>query len=332
MIKVGLIGAGTMGRVHGSALRRLQNAQLKAVCDLRLEKAQQVAGPEVQAVTDYQAILDDPEIDVVDVCLPTHLHKEVVAAAARAGKHVFCEKPIALNLKDAQEMIDACKKAGVKLGIGHVVRFFPDYYRVKDVLASGRIGEPKAVRTFHGGSFPSWSDDNWYADYSKSGGPIVDLIIHDFDFLLWLFGPVSRVFAKSVKGQKNLDHALVTLRFASGLIAHVEGTWAQPKGTPFSSSYEIAGTKGLYEYSKDRSVAVLLRTAQGDNQAQFYPESPLALEPYTAQLKAFFDAVAADEEVPVSAEDAVRALEVALAAYRSAQSGEVVWLGGEQNG
>ena len=79
-------------------------------------------------------------------------------------------------------------------------------------------------------------------------------------------------------------------------------------------------------------MAVLLRTAQGDNQAQFYPESPLALEPYTAQLKAFFDAVAADEEVPVSAEDAVRAREVALAAYRSAQSGEVVWLGGEQNG
>lgn len=336
MIKVGLIGAGTMGRVHSAAYGRLANAQLTTICDLRPEKAQKLAGPGVKVVTDYREILEDPEIDVVDVCLPTYLHKEVVLEAAAAGKHVFCEKPIALSVEDAEDMVKACEQANVKLGVGQVVRFFPDYAKVRDLLATGRIGDPKVIRTSRGGSFPRWSEDNWYGDYTKSGGPIVDLIIHDFDWLLWLFGPVKRVFAKSVGKQETpdgelLDHALVTLRFENGIIAHLEGSWAQPVGTPFSTSFEIAGTKGLYEYSKEQATPLLLRTAQGEEMAQFVPESPLALEPYTAQLKAFIEAVVEDTAVPVPGQEAIVALEVALAARRAAETGEVVWLGGEQN-
>lgn len=336
MIKVGMIGAGTMGRVHASAYDRLTTAKLTTICDLRIEKAQKLAKPGVKVVADYREILQDPEIDVVDVCLPTYLHKEVVLEAAANGKHVFCEKPIALNVEDAQKMVEACEKAGVKLGVGQVVRFFPDYAGVQDLLSSGRIGDPKVVRTSRGGAFPRWSEDNWYADYTKSGGPIVDLAIHDFDWLLWLFGPVKRVFAKSVgkvsaDDHGTLDHALVTLRFENGVIAHVEGSWAQPVGTPFSTSFEIAGTKGLYEYNKDQATPVTLRTAEGEAGAQFVPESPLAVEPYTAQLKAFMDAVLKDTEVPVPGQEAILALEVALAAKQSAETGEVVWLGGGQN-
>lgn len=336
MIKVGMIGAGVMGGVHAAAYGRVSNAQLTTICDLRPEKAQKLAGPGVKVVTDYHEILQDPEIDVVDVCLPTYLHKEVVLAAAAAGKHVFCEKPIALSVEDAEVMVQACKQAGVKLGIGQVVRFFPDYAKAKDLLASGRIGEPKVVRTSRGGAFPIWPEDKWYADYSKSGGPIVDLIIHDFDWLLWLFGPVKRVFAKSVSkqeqvGQEPLAHALVTLRFENGIIAHLEGSWAQPQGTPFSTSFEIAGTKGLYEYSKEQAMPLVLRTAQGEERAKSVPESPLALEPYTAQLKAFMEAIIHDSDVPVPGQEAINALQVALAACQSAKTGEVVWLGGGQN-
>lgn len=331
MIKVGLIGAGTMGRSHNRAYNSLENAQLVAICDLDATKAEKLAKPGMTVVTDYQEILQDPSIDVVDICVPTYLHKEIVLAAAKAGKHVFCEKPIALSVEDAEEMVAACHGAGVKLGVGHVVRFFPDYYRLKNILASGQIGDPKVVRTSRGGSFPTRKPDNWYADYTKSGGPIVDLIIHDFDFLLWLFGPVRRVFAKTVPNQVGFDHALVTLRFKNGLIAHVEGSWSQPKGTPFSTSYEVAGTKGLYEYSKDRTPPLIVRTEQGDQRAKSVPRSPLAVDPYAAQLSAFFNAIAEEQEVPVSGEVAIAALEVALAARQSAETGEVVWLGGESD-
>ncbi len=336
MIKVGMIGAGVMGGVHAAAYGRLSNAQLTTICDLRLEKAQKLAGPGVKVVTDYHEILQNPEIDAVDVCVPTYLHKEIVLAAAAAGKHVFCEKPIALSVEDAEAMVQACEQAGVKLGIGQVVRFFPDYAKAKDLLASGRIGEPKVVRTVRGGAFPIWSEDNWYADFFKSGGPIVDLMIHDLDWLLWLFGPVERVFAKSVHipeqaGQDPLAHSLVTLRFDNGIIAHLEGSWAQPPGSPFTTSFEIAGTKGLYEYSKENSMPLVLRTAQGEERAKFVPESPLALEPYTAQIKAFIEAVVSDSDVPVPGQEAINALQVALAACQSAKTGDVVLLGGGQN-
>ena len=334
MIKVGLIGAGTMGRVHAAAYGRLQTAHLTTICDHYVEKAHRLAGAGVNVVRNYREVLEDPDIDLVDVCLPTHLHKEVATAAAAAGKHVFCEKPIALSVEDAKEMVQVCQQAGVKLGVGHVVRFFPDYLKAKDLVEGGRIGDPKVVRTSRGGSFPRWSQDNWFADYSKSGGPIVDLIIHDIDWLLWMFGPVKRVFAKSVRKEESnelLDHAFVTLRFANGIIAHLEGSWAQPQGTPFATSFEIAGTKGLYEYSKVQATPLLLRTAQEENQAQSVPESPLLLDPYTAQLEVFLDAIIANTEVPVSGIEAAPALEVALAARTSAATGEVVFMGGDQN-
>lgn len=333
MIKVGMIGAGVMGATHRAAYAGLGEAQLTTICDLKLEKAQKLAGEGVAVVTDYKQILADPEIDLVDICLPTYLHKEIVLEAAAAGKHVFCEKPIALSLEDAEEMVQACREAGVKLGVGQVVRFFPDYSKVKDLLNTDRLGEVKVVRTTRGGAFPIWPEDCWYADYDKSGGPIVDLMIHDFDWLLWLFGPVQRVFAKSVRKKENnkdlLDHALATLRFESGLIAHVEGSWAQPQGTPFATAFELAGTKGLYEYTKEKAMPLILRNAEGEKQAKSVPESPLAVEPYTAQLKAFVNAIVTGTDVPVPGEEAIKALEVALAVRQSAQSGEVVWLGGK---
>lgn len=330
MFKVGLIGAGTMGRTHLSAYKQITNAKVVAVCDPNQEKAEKLANGNLKVVADYQQLLQDPDIDVVDICVPTYLHKEIVLEAAKKGKHVFCEKPLALSLEDGQAMIDACREANVKLGVGHVVRFFPEYYRLKDILKSGQIGEAKVVRTSRGGSFPLRAD-NWYGDYLKSGGPLVDLVIHDFDFLLWLFGPVKRVFAKNVQGQENFDHTLATLRFENGLIAHVEGSWAQPKGTPFATSYEVAGTEGVYTYSSEDSKPVVLKTSEGQHGAKSVPRSPLAKSPYAAQLEAFFTALATEQDLPVSGKDALRALEVALAAKQSADTGEVVYLGGAKN-
>lgn len=332
MLKIGLIGAGVMGRTHRAAYKKLSNVQLTVICDIDLEKAQKLADGEIAVVQNYEEVLNDPNIDVVDICLPTYLHKQVVLEAAAKGKHVFCEKPISLSLEDAQEMIDACDKAGVKLGVGHVVRFFPDYAKAKTAVETGVIGDAKVVRTSRSGAFPAWSEDNWYADYSRSGGPIVDLIIHDFDFLRWMFGPIKRVFAKTITGKHEmLDHALVNLRFENGIIAHVEGSWAQPPGSPFTTSLEIAGTEGLYDYTNQKSMPLILRTSQGTAAAVQVPESPLALDPYAAELKAFFTCILEDKPVPVSGTEAKEALRIALAAKQSAETGEVIWLGGKDN-
>lgn len=331
MVKVALIGAGCMGRVHAAAYRKLDDAELIAVCDLDTKRAQEL-GPRAEVSSDYQDILNDPNIDMVDICLPTFLHKEAVIQAANAGKHVLCEKPIARTVEDGELMVKACEEAGVKFSVGHVVRFFPDFAKLKDVLASGQIGEAKVIRSSRGGGFPTWGWQNWYADYEKSGGPLVDLIIHDFDFLRWVFGPVDRVFAKSLTGRyENLDYSLVTLRFANGMVAHVEGSWAEPPGTPFAVSLEVAGTKGLYQYSNQQSMPVILRTRQGEAVPKAVPESPLLMEPYTRQIDAFIQSILDKQSPTVSGHEAIESLRISLAACRSAETGAVIHLGGGSN-
>ncbi len=185
-------------------------------------------------------------IDIVDVCVPTFLHKSYVMKAADAGKHVICEKPLARSLEDAREMLDYCREKDVRLFVGHVLRFFPEYREAKALVDQGAIGDVAVVRTTRGGGFPmAWN--NWYADFQNSGGLVLDMIIHDFDFLRWCFGEVERVYAKSLfgRGHYGMDYALVTLRFASGVIAHVEGTWAHES---FSMKFELAGKSGIIDY------------------------------------------------------------------------------------
>src|SRR5690606_8031401 len=131
--------------------------------------------------------------------------------AAAAGKHVFCEKPISISIEDAKAMVEACEKAGVTLMVGHVLRFFPEYDAARDAVAGGRLGDPKVIRATRASAFPTWGSDNWFADESRSGGPIVDLIIHDIDWIRWTFGEVQRVYAKRTE-----RYALVTLRLESG--------------------------------------------------------------------------------------------------------------------
>jgi len=163
-----------------------------------------------------------PEVDAIDVCLPTYLHKEAVELAAHHGKHVFCEKPIALTVDDANAMISTCNSNGVKLGIAHVVRYFPEYEMAHDMIASAGWGQIGVVRFSRTGPFPKgWN--NWYADFQLSKGVFVDLSIHDFDFLNWCFGPVERVQARKVSTERPMEYGLAVVRMKSGVIAHVRG-------------------------------------------------------------------------------------------------------------
>jgi UDP-N-acetylglucosamine 3-dehydrogenase len=272
--------------------------------------------------------------DIVDVCCPTPWHVDYVCRAAERSaelgiRGISTEKPMALTLEDCDRMTEACRQTGIPLFVAHVVRFFPEFAQAKRQVDAGAVGAPAAIRTRRGGAMPrGWND--WYGDMGLSGGCILDLIIHDFDWLRWTFGDVERVYAKGLAGSQlpALDYALVTLRFQSGAIAHVEGTWADPGG--FKVALEIAGDKGLLEYNFNQPTGAPLRTAigggDGPRSGVPMPESPMAVNPYEAELRHFVNCIAQGVTPSITPEDGTAAVRIALAAQQSIETGKPVAL------
>lgn len=331
-MRVGLIGTGSMGHAHTPAWHYLRSigAELVGVLSKRTEVTEAFAAEYgLTAYDSYEALLAD--VDIVDICVPTNLHKDLTLQAAQAGKHVICEKPIALSVTDGQAMIAACKQAGVHLLIAHVVRFITEYATAKTAIDAGYIGQPRVIRLTRAGYQPRKSDDNWFVDASRSGGMMLDLMVHDYDYARWLAGDVQRVYARSVRGKRPdapVDYALVTLRFADGSVAHIEGGWAYPPGH-FRTSIDVAGTDGVIEWRSDDATTLqthLLNphvTAAADVAV---PTAAAADSPFTAELQHFYNVITKGTQPVVSADDALSALEIGLAAIASAQTGRPVTL------
>ncbi|PPA70520.1 Gfo/Idh/MocA family protein [Jeotgalibacillus proteolyticus] len=332
MLRVLVVGAGTMGGVHARAYKSLHGVELAGIVDPRVEKAEALAvNSSAKVFSGFdEAAAKLKNLDVIDICLPTHLHKEYVLKSVQLTKNIICEKPLARSLEEAREMIEVCGKKSVRLFVAHVVRFFPEYKRIRSLLDKGKIGSPAVVRTTRGGAFPkAW--ENWYGDPSKSGGLILDLLLHDFDFLRSCFGEVKRVFAKTLKreeaSKEMIDYALVTLRFQSGVIAHLEGTWAHQN---FSYGIEIAGRDGIIEYDSKKisPLSYQPRNKKSGAGGVKVPESPLASSPYREELKHFIECIISGKEPLVTVLDAYRAMEIAMAAIISTENGLPVTLGG----
>ncbi|MFS0821488.1 Gfo/Idh/MocA family protein [Bacillus sp. 1P02SD] len=332
MLNVLLIGAGTMGNVHGESFKKMGNVVLAGIVDKNLQKAKDLSERlETKAFQTFEEAIEVLEkVDIVSICVPTPFHKPYAIKAADLGIHVICEKPLARNLQDAREVIQYCRDKNVNLFVGHVVRFFPEYVQAKKMIEEGKVGKVSVVRTSRGGGFPKASDD-WYADYKSSGGLVLDMVIHDFDFLRWCFGEVDRVYAKSIKDgdKKHLDYSLIIIRFKSGVIAHVEGTWAHQG---FTTKFEFAGEKGIIEHDSSKSVPVVF---EGRNKGTLgggvaVPESPLKHSPYFTELQHFINCIETGSQPIVLAEDAYKALEIAISALESIESGREVVLGENQ--
>ncbi len=325
--KVGIIGCGTMGGFHAGFYRQIPDCQLAGVYDIAEEKRNKFAEEfKIKPFSSYDEMLKE-DIDIIDICLPTSLHKEYVLKAAEKKKNIFCEKPIARNLEDGKMMVESCKNAKVKFMVGHVLRYFHEYAKAKEVIDSRTLGNIGVVRAMRGGAFPhAWQE--WYADYQISGGLVLDMIIHDFDFLRWCFGDVKRVYAKGMinRGYKFIDYALVTLRFKSGVIAHVEGTWAHPPGG-FRTKLEVAGSKGLLNFDSSDSLPIHMEVKDtGGGRGVAVPESPIKESPYLLELKHFVNCVINNKEPDITGKDALKALEISLAALESIETGRPVVL------
>lgn len=321
-LTVALIGAGAMGRLHAATCASLPHTRLAWVVDTDLARATRVASDTgARATTDITQAVSDAEVAAVLVATLTPEHRRCVELAAAHGKHLFVEKPLARTLDDAHAMVAACAARHVRLMVGHVVRFFPEYARIKALLDTGEIGRVGVARTSRLNLQPR-GRDNWYADLALSGGPIVDMMIHDLDTLRWYFGEAVRVYARGLSGQANqgLDYALAVLRFAGGEIAHCEASWAHPDG--FRTSIELAGERGLLAHSSVDSTPLRWeRHASGD--ASFIPGDPSGASPYRVELCHFFDRLRDGAPFQVDGDEALLSLRLALAVLDAVQTGGV---------
>ncbi len=322
-MKIGVVGAGFMGSVHLGAYAQMPGVEVVGVADARPETAGAGAAlVGARSYSSYEALVAAESVEVVDVCLPTPLHRDVALRVAREGRHLILEKPLARDLAEAEEILDACSGSEGRLFVGHVVRFFPEYVRIREMVRNGELGTVGVVRTSRRSPFlTGWND--WYADWRMSGGVLVDLVIHDFDFLRWTLGEVERVFARGVLGHEfnRLDYAVATLRFEGGAIAHIEGHWGYPG--PFNYSIELAGSRALVAVDSREPGSLDLVGGAGDEP----PDFAIGKDPYHAELEHFVRCIETGEEPSVSASDAYEALRISLAATESVRTGRPVTLG-----
>ncbi len=327
---IGVIGLGRMGQVYGNFIAaQVDDARLVAVADSRPEALQpfvdRLSG--VQAYTDYHDLLADKAVDAVVVVTPTSTHREVVIAAAEAGKAIFCEKPTALTLRATDEMIAAVEKAGVMFYVGFMRRFDKACALAKKQLDAGLIGDPVTIRSIGRDPFRTSLE---YANPAVSGGLIVDMGIHDFDLIRWFMqDEIDRVYTEvaslvypELQSVGDVDNAMINVRFGRGGLGNVEVSRTAHYG--YDIQCNIIGTKGALQIGYLQETAVVLLNREGAHH-DIVPYFSERFGPaYTAQI-AYFVECLRDQKLPsVTPQDARAALQAAIAATISQHEGRVV--------
>jgi myo-inositol 2-dehydrogenase/D-chiro-inositol 1-dehydrogenase len=321
-LQVGIIGAGRIGRVHAETLAfRLPEAQTVAITDINREAAQALAErcsiPNV--VSSVDDILGDKSIEAVLICSSTDTHADLIARAAKAGKHIFCEKPIALELNKIDAALAAVKAAGVKLQVGFNRRFDSNFLRVRQAVASGEIGSPSLMHIISRDPAPPPM-----AFVRTSGGIFRDMMIHDFDMARYLMGEeVEEIYAAggvlvepAFKAEDDLDTAFVVLHFKSGAIGTIDNSRKAVFG--YDQRVEILGSKGKIASENRYPNEVVV-----SGEKSVYTDLPLNFfmqrytESFALELQLFVQAVLEGKPTPVTGEDARVPVVMALAARKS---------------
>ncbi len=331
-MNVGVLGAGFMGGTHARAYAKLPAVQVVAVSSRSLENATKLAA-EVGAnpVTDEMAIINDPTIEAISICLPTHLHKPFTLAALQAGKHVLLEKPFALNVADCDAMIAAYEKSGKFLMVAHVLRFWPEYVAIADFLHSGALGKPLSAVASRLTQAPAWS--SWFTEPTQSGGAVLDLMIHDLDVLNWMLGQPQSVYARGHQSKPDMwDHMLTTVDYGTthGVI---EASAFLPQDYPFTMTLKLYCQRGLIEFGF-KAGGVSVEMGGGSSllvyeQGKSYPLKVALGDAWEAQVAYFVDCVRTNR-TPVhgTPQQARLGVQMANATRQSLESGQVVAITG----
>jgi predicted dehydrogenase len=336
-LRAGIVGTGGISSVHASGYRAA-GAALVAVCDLDLEAAQRRADawsvPQVYA--DAQRMFDEAGLDVVSICTPVATHHPLVLAAVAAGLNVLCEKPIALDLRQAQEMIDAADDAGVVLQIGHQLRSDGAVAHARHLIDTGALGDIAFVRLRQAHDWGGEEEvrPSFATRASGGGGTLLDNGCHMMDLARYLAGDAEEVYARVATRRWPIeleDTSVVSLRFASGALGTVENAWT---ATGWEEGFWIYGSRGSLEWTNRHTEPRLVhsfRTSPGTT----WSETDVARydfageRPHHRQIRSFLAAVRGEAEVVCSGRDGLEAVRIILAAYDSASRNLPVRLGDE---
>ncbi len=240
MVNIGIIGMAGIAGAHLGGYDKHPEARVVACCDIDAEKAAKRAEQGATAYQDYRELLADPNVDAVSVCLPTFLHAEVSIAALQAGKHVLCEKPMALTVAECDRMLAAAEASGRVLMIAHCIRFWPEYEALKVIVDRGAYGAVQSAYFVRMGGMPMWSQGGWMRDPARSGGAILDLHIHDADYAAYLFGLPARVRARGIETELGINDLTVDYDYGDGRMITLQSAWYPSEHYPFRAGFRVA--------------------------------------------------------------------------------------------
>ena len=276
MLKIGLIGCGGMGSVHANSWIALgDKVQLAAIADPRPEKAKEFCEKTgAKLYPDGEALLENEQLDIIDVCVPTFLHTRYAVAAMEKGMNVFCEKPLCLNQEEAELLLATKEKTGMNLQVGQVIRFWDEYRYVKHAAESGEFGKVLSGVFTRLSPNPKWSWENWFNDYTRSGTMALDLHVHDVDFIRYLMGREPDGFHTDCTRDADGVIQQIFTNFQYGdAVFTAEGCWDYPDCFPFSMAFRVKFEKATVTYKSDEKLKV-------------YPVAGEAYEPELDKMKA----------------------------------------------
>jgi predicted dehydrogenase len=340
-VRVGIVGSGFVAELHMEAFRHVPNADVVAVASPTPGHAEAFAGRHriPRWFTSHEALLRDGGVDMITIACPNDLHAAVTIAAAGAGVHVVCEKPLCLNLREADEMIAACRRAGVKLMYAEELLFAPKYVRAKRLVEEGALGELYLVKQ---GEYHYGPHSDWFWDVNRSGGGVLmDMGCHSIEFGRWIYGKERPVSVYAHLGRfahrdrtRGEDQSICIVEYEGGRIAVADNSWARTGG--IDDRAELYGTRGLTIADLIRGNALVTYSDTGYGYAiEKAPETRgwtwTAFEEtwnygFPQEMQHFVNCVARDEQPVETGEDGRVVLEIICAAYLSARLGQKVSL------
>lgn len=335
MIKIAIIGAGHIGSVHAKAIDQIDEVKLVAVHDVLKTKAESFAEKNgCHWYTDINDMFDQEKIDAVAICTPTFLHAKMAEFAADKKKHIFCEKPLALSLTEADRMIEAVKMNNVKSMTGHILRFWPAYTKIKEIVDSGEIGKPLHGYCERLMTAPPWAENAWNKNEKYSGGAALDIQIHDADYIIWLLGEPKIVKSEGAYSPAwgGWMHMGTTIQFAGGASALLQVGWGFPRDFPFTNTIRITCEKGTAEWmfrvgmdSWKNSEKSFIRIYKFDGKSR--DERISDDDQFLLEWRYFIDCLRSGKGIYNSSfEDGRKALELVLASVKSVREKSVVCL------
>ncbi len=334
-VNIGLLGIGFMGKCHFDAYAGIRGARVAAICDVNQKKLSgdwsSIAGniggagekvdlKNVRRYRDPAKLFADPDLEAIDITLPTYLHAENTVAALKAGKHVICEKPMAIDSRAAKKMVDAAKKTRRRLFVSHCIRFWPEYAAARDIIRSKKHGKVLSAAFTRLSPTPTWSWKGWLMKTDLSGDMALDLHIHDADFILHTFGKPKAVTSHASGFRKGrIDHIVTSYAYGANQLVTAEGGWDHAPDFPFGMSFRVVMEKATLHCTPDLTLSLLPN--RGKSKRVKCPKG----DGYSAELRHFVDCIAnrtASKIVtPTSALQSVKLIE---AEVQSAKTGRRV--------